>query len=130
MAINYTKLAGTALRLVKANGRAVMFIRLNDTPADSDEPWKAAATPRNPAEIETPTFALAVPPSGVSKLGFKIESDDFVKRSEQILIVAPASVDLDNYTEVVDGAIRWQVTGMEKLKPATTTLLYFVGVKR
>jgi hypothetical protein len=52
-----------------------------------------------------------------------------VKRAEQILI-AVADADIEDFDEVVDGSARWRVTGVEKLRPADTTLLFFVGVAR
>ena len=52
---------------------------------------------------------------------------------EEVLIVAPGAKvtsDLSLATEVEDESQNWKVVGVEKLRPATATILYFMGVAR
>lgn len=123
---DYTALAATALRLVKDSGRLVQFRKLNSDPVDNAKPWRGAADP-TVGGVTVDAYAVAVPPSSASALGLSTSDSDLVKRSEQILIVAPASADLAEFHEVIDGRT-WRITGVETLRPADTTLLYFVGV--
>jgi len=128
--VDYVALAATATRLVEANGRALSFIRLEDTPTDANEPWRGNTAPRNLADSVVLGSGVAVPPSSASTLGIHVTDDHFLKRAEQILICV-ADSDIENYDEVIDeGSTVWKITGVEKLRPATTTLLFFVGVKR
>lgn len=127
--VDYVRLAATATRLVEANGRAMSFVRLDEIPTDLDEPWRGATLARAPAAETVSGSAVAVPPSSLVALGRKTTDEDFVKRSEQILI-AVADSDIEGFDEVLDEEVRWRITGVEKLKPGSTTLLYFVGVVR
>ncbi len=127
---DYTKTAATALRLVTKYGREVTLIDFNTNSADATKPWQGASNPRGGAVVESVVPAVFVPPSSATSLGLSSETSDFVKRSMQIMIVA-STADLSLFNEVKDADdVRWKITGMEKLKPANTTILYFIGVKR
>lgn len=125
--MDYVALAQTALELIKANGRQVTFRQLVDTPADSNKPWRGAADPTAGGTTEA-AWCVAVPPSSANQLGMSTTDNDLVKRSEQILIVAPGLNDLADFEEVIDGTVTYRITGVETLRPADVTLLYFVGV--
>lgn len=130
MAKDYSGLRATAQRLVENFGRPVTFVLFEDDPADPAKPWRGAADPRSPAESEIAGSAVAVPPSSASQLGLRVDHVDFVKRSDQILI-AFAETDIEEYDEVLDSdGVRYKIEGVEKLRPAETTLLFFVGVRR
>tara|TARA_R110000772_G_scaffold267648_1_gene392128 strand:- start:103 stop:489 length:387 start_codon:yes stop_codon:yes gene_type:complete len=127
--VDYVKLAATATRLVEANGRDLSFVQLLETPTDVAEPWRGNATPREASTIVLGS-GVAVPPSSASTLGIHVADDHFLKRADQILICV-AEEDIENFDEVIDeGSTVWKITGVEKLRPSTTTILYFVGVKR
>ncbi len=133
MAVDYTALATTAKRLVDENGRSVTFRRLSRTLDDAAKPWRGSATPRTTVDATVEGFAVVVPPSAASALGLSTTDSELVKRSEQIMIVALGSTstdDLATFDEVLDGTELWKIQQVETLKPAATTLLYFVGVKR
>ncbi len=133
MAVDYVALANQALTLITDNGRSVTFRRLDRTPADPAMPWRGAADPRATPDASVAGPAVAVPPSGAAALGLRVEDSELVKRSEQIFIVALGATstdDLTTFDEVLDGTELWKIVGVEKLRPAATTLLYFVGVAR
>jgi hypothetical protein len=54
---------------------------------------------------------------------------ELVKRSKMVLM-APPEVDLEGYDELVDRGERWRITGVQKLEPGDTVLLYYVGVNK
>jgi len=125
--VDYVKLAATALRLVEKNGRTVQFVKLDTTPlADSTKPWRGTSNPRTTPDATLDLKAVVV---GPTSLGFKTTVSDFLKKSEQIMIVATTQ-DLSQYNEIVDNSRRWKIDGFEKLAPAGTTILYFVGVSQ
>lgn len=105
---DYTRLAATAARLIKNNGRSITFVKLDETPADPTEPWNG------PASSDT-TLALNgvfVPPNtvrqfGLSALGEGTEFRDLVTFSEQVIITAQGENDLREYTKVIDRNDRW-----------------------
>lgn len=128
---DYTALAATALRLVTDAGTAVSLVRLGSTPADSSKPWRGQANPRSPAAETVAGFGVFVQPAAAERLGIAALDSDFVKRAEAIAIVTLSTTpvnDIKKFDELVVGAQRWRIQGVEQLKPATTTLLYFVSV--
>ena len=130
--VDYTRLATTAARLIKNNGRSITFVRLNETPANSDRPWKG---PASGGETTLALNGVFVPPNtvrqfGLTALGEGTELRDLVAFSEQIIITAQGDNDLRQFTSVIDGGVRWGVIGLQVLQPGDTRLLAFVGVRR
>ena len=129
---DYVKTANTALRLIERFGRDGTFRQLTDQAADPNKPWRGAADPTAAPAASVPNIKFAaVPPSSANALGMNTTDNDLVKRSTQILIVAPGPTlpnNLAEFHEVIDGGITWRITGVETLRPADLTLLYFVGV--
>ena len=132
MSIDYAELETTARTLVNDLGKSVTFRRLDDTPTDSNQPWRGNADPRGGGSDTIEGDAVAVPPSSATQLGFSTTNEDFVKRAEQILIavVDAGAGSIEDYDEVtVEGAV-YKINAIETLRPATTTLLYFVSIRR
>lgn len=131
--VDYAALAVTARGLVEANGRQVTLRKLNTTPADSNKPWRGAADPTAAPAAQATPYGVAVPPSSAVALGMSTKDSDLVKRAEQIFIITPVAgetVDYSTMTELLDGSEPYRVLGVEKLRPADVTLLYFVAVAR
>jgi hypothetical protein len=131
--IDYAAVAATARALVEANGRQVTLRRFNTTASDAGKPWRGNTNPvAAPAASATP-YGVAVPPSSATSLGMSTQDNDLVKRSEQIFIITPVGGETEDYStmnELVDGTEPYRIVGVEKLRPADVTLLYFVGVVR
>lgn len=124
-------LIATAQRLITENGRSVTFVEFNSTPGDASKPWDAPTNPRTDPDSTLVLDAVFVSPTGAASLGFKAETSDLVKRSEQIMIVSPgAAIDLTIFQEIIDGSDRWKIVGVETLKPGNSVILNYVGVKR
>jgi hypothetical protein len=132
--VDYAALAATARALVEANGRQVTLRRLEDAPSDVSKPWRGAANPASPADATATPFGVAVPPSSATALGMSTQDNDLVKRSQQIFIITPAEGETQDYSTfhelVDDDGEPYRIVGVEKLRPAQVTLLYFVGVAR
>lgn len=125
---DYTKLATTAKRLVEKAGKTITFVKLDETVSNTEKPWKNNSDNRTTAD-EKILSGVFVEPSSATKLGMSTETSDLLKRSSQIVIVASTD-DLEDYNEIIDSNLRWKIQGIEKLKPADITLLYFIGVSR
>lgn len=124
--VDFTRIAETAKRLIKNNGRPITFIRFNQQPADEAKPWLGPSGEEELLELD----GVFVPPGSVKLLGEQIQWRDLVTTSEQLVITAQGDNDLKEYTEILDRSQRWGIIGMQVLRPADTTLLAFVGVRR
>lgn len=130
--VDFVRLAQTADRLIRNNGRSITFVKLNETPADDNRPWKGPATG---GETTLALNGVFVPPNtvrqfGLTALGEGTEFKDLVTFSQQIIIVAQGERDLREFTSVIDGTTRWGIIGLQVLRPAEITMLGFVGVRR
>lgn len=130
---DFVKLAATAARLVSSSGRSVTLERFNQTSADSAKPWSGPTDPRATVDATVTTKAAFVEPASVARFGIVTVDEDLLKRSDQVMLVAPGSTitaDLATFNEVVDGSVRWKIEIVRTLKPADTVMLYMIGVKR
>lgn len=133
MAFDYTAISTIAFNLVSNFGKTVTFEKFSSALEDPAKPWLGPVDPRLTPDATAIVSAVAVEPDSTVQLGISTSDSDLVKRSEQILIVAPGpsfTEDLATFNEVIDGSIRWKITVVEKLRPANDTLLYFVGISR
>lgn len=129
---DYAALLTDVRALVQDFGRQVTLRKYDRTPADANKPWRGATDPRATA-TEATVWAVSVPPSGLNELGIEAVADEeALRRVTEILICEPGDDDpdnLDTYDEVVDGSVL-HIEYACKLKPASVTMLYFIGVKR
>ena len=136
MAIDYDKLAQTAFRLVENAGRTADFYRIDQRPLDEDKPWLGPdPDPDNylPDAQELGVPIVSVSPADGNLLGITTLDEDALKRVSKLLITAPGlthTEDLSRMNYVVDEGVRHEIEFVEVLRPATTTVLYFVGVRR
>jgi len=134
MAIDYVALANKAQTLVQDSGRSVTFRRLDRTTLDdAGKPWRGTATPRTTVDASVTATAVVVSPAGAAALGIVTLDSELIKRSQEVMIVALGATstdDLSTFDEVLDGTVLWKIQKVDTLKPADTTLLYFVGVAR
>ena len=75
---------------------------------------------------------VAVEPSSLSSLGISTVDQDLLKRTEKVLLAAPPEdgSDLATFHEVQDEVMLYQILKVDTLRPATTTVIYFVWVGR
>lgn len=125
--IDYLKLAALAKTMIDGAGRPVTFVKLNRTPTDPAKPWRGNVDPRGAPAATLTANAVFVEPSSATKLGMSTTTSDLLKKSKAILLVA-TDTELEGYEEVIDGTSRKRILAVEKLKPGSTTLLYFVGI--
>lgn len=128
--VDLVSLLANAQRLVKASGRSVTFIRHNQTLSDPAKPWLGPTDPRASPDTTSVQSAVFVEPSSAVRLGIASEQSDLIMMSEQIMIVSAGTVDLTTFQEVLDDGVYWKITKIELLKPGSTAMLAFVGVKR
>lgn len=133
MEIDYTQLAATAKTLVDANGKDVTINRLDQNAADPNKPWNGPTDPGASPDATATVKGCFVSTDERVLGGLTIDSD-LLKRTEEVCLVAPGTVsppfDLMTANEIVDGSVHKRITFVQRLKPATVTLLYFIGVAR
>lgn len=122
----HDKFLPTIQRLLKKHGRTVTFIELETAGAF---PGEGPADPRNPPKRSLTVFCTFVEPDSLQRLGIGTELDQLIQRSTEICLV-PGSNEVADFNEILDEGKYYSITGMQKLRPGTTTLLHFVGVKR
>tara|TARA_R110000772_G_scaffold30806_10_gene76523 strand:+ start:9691 stop:10086 length:396 start_codon:yes stop_codon:yes gene_type:complete len=131
MAVDYVKLAATAKKLVTDNGRTIILVRKSEVPIDVNSPWLGNTTTET--TLEVPALQM-VPASvrifGLAALGESGMLDQLIARTEIIYVCFQGEVKLDQYTIVRDGSVDYSIEATQELKPANTTLLGFIGVRR
>lgn len=126
--MDYAAILAVAQELIADAGRVVTWERLTTTPADSDKPWKGAASPTVEASAALP--AAFVPPQGADLGGMRI-TDEMLGRVERVaLVAASAAFDLSRTTSATDGGERWRADWVAELKPGDTAVLYAIGLCR
>jgi len=129
--VETASLIATAQRLITENGRSVTFVQFDSTPTDGAKPWLGPTDPRTTPDSTLTVDAVFVSPAGAASLGLKAETSDLLKRSEQIMVVSPgAAVDLRIFNEVTDDSTQWKIVGVQTLKPGSSVMLSYVGVRR
>ena len=128
--VDLAPILADAAVLIKENGREVTFIKHNATLADSDQPWEGPTNARTLPASTAKMDALFFSPSVAEKLGISFESTDLVPRAEQILMVIPGTVNVEEFQEVLDGSVYWKIGHVEIFKPGTVTALAYIFVGR
>jgi len=124
---DWTSVIELANRLIERNGRSVMFTKDVHTTPDPAKPWRTTA-----AVDDVQTLNAVFVPDGAG-LGFEANDVDLFRDAEQIAIVAPelgAVYDLTEYHQVIEANGReWRFSGVKKLQPGDSILLYIIGMK-
>jgi hypothetical protein len=129
---DYAPLLLLSKNLVQKFGRAITLRKLDAVSATGGKPWLGATDPVATG-TSTSTYAIGCHPDSTYFLGISLATEDLLKTTELIFITSPGDIDpenLDKYTTVVDGSEEYKITFIEKLKPATITILYYIGVSK
>ncbi len=133
--VDYTRLAATAKRLIEANGRQITLRKRDRTAAAASEPWRGPdEEPTDPdGDVET-AIAAIVPASG-SGFGSTVVIDATLAQAfAKVALIAQGSlasgVDLREFDTVEDGTEAYRIANVEELRPASTTVIYALGLVR
>ena len=129
---DYSKTLATAKRIVRDKGRQITLVKFSPTPPSPSQPWLGPTNP-SATSSEVSVYAVGVHPTLLSYLGFNATQVDLAKNMKEVFVVEPGETDpenLDKYNVLRDGGIDYKISSMEKLRPGTLTLLYFIGVER
>lgn len=127
---DYEPLVTDVRELLDSFGRTATFNKLNNVPPDSATPWRSTDNPRNEIVESLSVSIVPVEPSALDDLGRDDMTQDFIKRSQQILFVS-TDTDLRQFDEMVDSdGSRWRITYLTELRPGSRSMLYFVGISK
>lgn len=118
---------------IRAKGRQITLSNIDPDSAITNKPWLAATNPRDPLNTDSTTiYAVNIPMSAAStSLGIRSEAVELYKDTQSVYIAEPGEdtpENFDQYQLVTDGGQEFKISFIEKLKPADTTLLYYIGV--
>ena len=130
---NYAKLAATAVRLIKANGRSVTLVRCRRVPDESNKPWELNNSGEEEEKLEIDAVFVG---QKETELGLSITQQTLLAQSKRVFITA-SNKDLSRYNYVSgrfdDNTFKWwKIDTIQSLQPAEPdlTLLSFVGISR
>ena len=138
--VDFTRLAATAKKLVEASGRNVTLYKRDRTPANPNEPWRGPdAVPTPPdGQVIGPVKVAFVPASGggFGKILFDGDEALRVKIDQVGLLATTSATALAGITEamiedadtLVDGSTAYKIVTKGHLKPASTSLLFVLGL--
>jgi len=134
---DFAKAAATALRLVEANGRAVVLFKVNRDPDDPARPWEGVSgAPTVPEDGEIVPAIVAFVPATGGGFGKMIQDADGTLNVafEQVGLLASSSMppgsDPEEFDSIRDGADLWKIVARGHLRPSTQSILFVLGLKR
>lgn len=138
---DFVRAAATAKKLIEANGRAVTLFKLNRDPDDPSKPWRGTSTA--PAVLsgglQIADVKVAFVPASGSGFG-KLVADaggSLDVAFDQVGLLASDSLptgvtpqDVEESDAVRDGSEIWKIVTRGHLKPASKSVMFFLGLKR
>lgn len=132
MAYDYTDDMAFGLEMVTEYGRLVTIQKLAESTSPTN-PWEGPGGGSQPIAASHDLPMVFVPPSSASQLGLRTIDEALLKRTQQIIIVAPGPnflTFLGDYNQVEDDGVLWNILWSETLRPGPVNVLYYFGVRR
>lgn len=126
--VDYEEFAELAQELIGESGRPITMQKLSASIADPAMPWKGPGAPTLLASQAT--MGTFVELFSFIKLGLETIDNELLKRSEQVVMVPPGTVDVEKYDLILDGSVLWKIEWARVLKPGPDVVLYWFGVSR
>jgi hypothetical protein len=130
--MDYAKLAATAKRLCDKAGRPITLYKLSAVNADAAKPWRGAAVSTSIEPVST-VGVFVVPQTSIPTesrgLAFDWIDQELLKRARHVCMVAADGLpDLDDYKQILDDGVKWDIIWGQCLRPGSTRLLYVFGL--
>lgn len=128
---NYAKILRSAKTRIAKFGRSITFVQLNPGPDNVTQPWKGTTEVRSDPIATLTVNGVFVEPESLERLGKAMVPNEFVKSSEQVIIVA-TEFSLEIYDEVIDSldGARYKLANIQQLNPGDNIVLHYVRVQR
>ena len=137
MAVDQLRMAQVALKLIKAEGRAVRLLKIDRTPADPNKPWRGSGANANTFTAATAAFMDPVSEKALGRSDTR-GPEDSVVRGFQIAFLAAAEnpgIDYTLYDRLLDDGLFgiplvYTMVAINLLAPGGVPLLWEIEVSR
>lgn len=126
----YDKFVALATSLLTKKGRKVTLQQLGNSAQDPSKPWRGSSFADIAMQYNDVPAAF-VPVIG-KDLGVVVTDKELLKRSQQVVIVAPVTEGIENKVDQIqdsDGST-WKVVWGQCLRPGSQTIFYVFGLAR
>jgi hypothetical protein len=132
MLIDYKAVRHSAEKIIQECGRKVLFRKLIESNEIENQPWAGVGSLELTAYQEVEMYAVMINASNSNQfLGMGVNIKDLLAKCNKMFIVAAKEADeadLSYFTHIVDEGKTARIMFLEKLKPGSVALLYYVGV--
>lgn len=126
---DYQEMLDVAVELIEETGRQVTLQKYSTVPVDPTRPnLGSTQVPQVPQELTGVWATFISTRAAESQWGLNFVSDDFVKRFQNMALVAGRAEDLKLYTTLIDGGTTYKIGEAQVLKPGSLVLLYAFGL--
>lgn len=126
----YDKFVALATSLLTKKGRKITLQQLGNSAQDHSKPWRGSSFADIAMQYNDVPAAF-VPVIG-KDLGVVVTDKELLKRSQQVVIVAPVTEGIENKVDQIqdsDGST-WKVVWGQCLRPGSQTIFYVFGLAR
>lgn len=112
--------------VLSEEGRMITLVRFNQTAPDPSRPHIVGTGDPFATPLEAVTVPCAfVPLSSLQILGHELERDKLTGNEQAHGIMAPSGeIDFSKYEGIIDGAARYIITKLSRLKPGNYTFVW------
>lgn len=125
---DHTEFVELAVELISEEGRLVTLQQVRTNPSDPLKPWKGSNGATDDVATDIP--AVFLPVSGTTEFGQDWIDKELLRNCDEVCLIAPGAVEYDVANLLVDAGVVWKINWIKKLRPATQTILYAMGVAR
>lgn len=128
---DYDRILRSAKKRITKFGRSVTFVQLGPGPDDAAQPWKGTTSARTDVIDSLTVDGVFVEPESLERLGKQAQANEFIKSSEQVIIVATEH-SLEHFDEVIDSVdgARYKVHNIQQLNPGDRIVLHYLRIQR
>ena len=131
MALNYTRMAATAERLIEENGRSLTLVKSGEVLEVPAEPWGP----------DTTTDEITITVIGAI-VDFENEAQDgtLIMRGDKRCLIAHDSVvdaagssdptDIEKFDRLTDGGVDWKIVEVTTWQPGDTRIFYDLQLRK
>jgi len=121
--VDAVKLAASAERLIKENGRKLVFQKEREGSADPNKPWRGKAV----GGPDTVTVTGVV----LNYTNKEKKDSNLIRMGDKKILLSSkdAGIELDTFDTILDEGVQWKIVEISEVKPGTTSIIYRVHVR-
>lgn len=124
---DYAKMAETALRLIRANGRSLRIVRYSS----ENDPLESTVIRTIEAEGNIDALILPASKGTIEAFDNRLGPDGLIDDKLRFVLAAAQGAPFEpKFGDIIEfDGLSWQVLGCTPLKPAHVAIIYRIGVK-